>query len=284
MSTPKVWIITGCSSGFGKSIALHAHSCGDYVIATARNPAKMDDLKAVGIDTLAFDVTAPLSELKTLAERAFNLHGRIDYLVNNAGYFATGSLEEATPEETQAQFNTNVFGLLNTMRAFLPYMRAARSGVIANFSSMAAWVGWPGTGLYCASKWAATGLSETMTEELKEFGIKVVCIEPGYFRSNVLKIGSRILRKQTIADYEGDTAARKNEALMIAYDGKQAGDVEKGSKIVVDLLTGRLGKDIPVRLILGPDAYQYVKAKCDGTMSLLDEWKDITDKTDLDVQ
>lgn len=179
MSSSKVWFITGCSSGFGKSIALRALSYGDKVIATARNPAKLDDLKQAGVDTLAFDVTAPLPDLKSSAEKAFNLYGRIDYLINNAGYNATGGLEELTPEETQAQFNTNVFGLLNTTRAFLPYMRKARSGVIANFSSVGAWRGVSGVGLYCASKWCVSGLSETMTQELAEFGIKVVCIEPG---------------------------------------------------------------------------------------------------------
>jgi NAD(P)-dependent dehydrogenase (short-subunit alcohol dehydrogenase family) len=172
----KVWLITGCSSGFGAALVKEALGRGFAVIATARNPAKIADLKDAGAATLALDVTKPLPELKKIAEEAFNIYGRIDYLINNAGFSQVGGLEELTPEETQAQFDTNIFGVLNVNRAFFPYLRKARSGVVANLSSVGAWRGYAGVGLYCASKWCLSGLSESMTLEMKEFGIKVYAL------------------------------------------------------------------------------------------------------------
>lgn len=193
MSTKGVWLITGCSSGFGAALANEALSRGFAVIATARNPSKLGDLKAAGATTLALDVTKPLPELEAIAEEVVKVHGRIDFLINNAGYAQVGGLEEISPGETQAQFSkrhvwlvptsradhdidTNIFGVLNVNRAFFPYMRKARSGVVANISSVGAWHGAAGAGLYCATKWCLSGLSETTTLEMKEFGIKVVSI------------------------------------------------------------------------------------------------------------
>lgn len=188
---------------------------------------------------------------------------------------------ENRPQETQAQFDTNVFGLLNVTRAIVPYMRAARSGVIANISSIGGWRGYAGVGVYCASKWAASGLSETLTYELAEFGIKVVSVEPGYFRSSLLGQGNKMVRKARIEDYDG-SAVRKGEALMDAADNHQPGDPKKGVKVIIDVLTGATGKEIPLRLALGPDAYAMIKNKCDETIELLDEWKDITTTTNFD--
>lgn len=187
------------------------------------------------------------------------------------------------PEETQAQFATNVFGMLNVTRAFLPYLRAQRSGVIANFSSIGAWRGYAGVGLYCASKWAVSGLSETLTYELAEFGIKVCCVEPGYFRSKFLNPGNKLPKKNIIADYEG-SAVRKGEQLMEDFDNKQRGDIKKGVKVLIDVLTGDSGREIPMRLPIGPDAYESIKGKCEETIQGLEDWKDIMCSTDLDEQ
>ncbi|KIX99821.1 uncharacterized protein Z520_04457 [Fonsecaea multimorphosa CBS 102226] len=281
MTSSKVWFITGCSSGFGRELALAALRRGDRVIATARNASKLDDIKAAGATTMNWDVTAPLEDLKKAAEQAHQVYGRFDYLINNAGYSQVGGLEELTPEQTQAQFATNVFGLLNTTRAIVPYMRAKRSGVVANFSSVGAWRGYAGVGLYCASKWAVSGISETLYFELADFNIKVCTIEPGYFRSNFLNVGNKLPRENTIADYEG-TAVRKGEQLLDDYDNKQPGDVKKGVRVIIDVLTGATGKDIPMRLVLGPDAYGMIKAKCEETIEGLEEWRDLTCSTDLD--
>ncbi|KIV94992.1 hypothetical protein PV10_02701 [Exophiala mesophila] len=282
MSSPKVWFITGTSTGFGKQLTLTALARGDKVVATARNVDKLKELKDAGADTLSLDVTAPLDQIKQVAETAFKLYGRIDYLINNAGYVQSGGIEELTPEDIQAQFDTNVFGLLNVTRAIVPYMRAARSGAIANISSIGAWSGMGGGGAYCASKWAVSAFSESLTYELAEFGIKVVCIEPGYFRSNLLHTGNKGVKKNVIPDYDGDTAVRQGEALLESANNNQPGDVKKGSKVIIDVLTGATGKDIPIRLPLGPDSYDFIKGKCEGTVKLLDEWKDLTSSTNID--
>jgi NAD(P)-dependent dehydrogenase (short-subunit alcohol dehydrogenase family) len=192
-----------------------------------------------------------------------------------------GGLEELTPEETQAQFDTNVFGLLNVTRAFLPYMRAARSGVIGNVSSVGAWTRYAGVGLYCASKWCVTGLSESMNLELAEFGIKVCTIEPGYFRSNFLGGDAAKVRGNTIEDYEG-SAVRKGEEMMKAVNGKQPGDVKKGAKVIVDVLTEKTGNPVPLRLVIGSDAYKMIRAAAEEILATTEESKDLTCSTDLD--
>lgn len=135
---PQVWLITGCSTGFGHALALRALERGDKVIATARNASKLESLKAAGADVLALDVTADMETLKEVATKAHSLYGKIDTLINNTGYLIDGAVEETSPEETYDLFNTNVFGTLNLTRAILPYMRARRAGIIANVSSVGA--------------------------------------------------------------------------------------------------------------------------------------------------
>jgi len=279
---PLIWFITGCSTGFGRELVRVALARGDKVIATARNATKLESLKEEGADTMPLDVTASLDDLKNSAEKAHSLYGRIDVLVNVAGYVMEGTLEELTPAETQAQFDTNVFGLLNVTRAFLPYFRAQRSGTIGNVSSIGAWRGSAGAGLYTTSKWAVSGISETLTAELADFNIKVCAIEPGYFRSNLLNPGNRTAAKAHIPDYDG-TAARKTAEGLEAYNNNQPGDIVKGAKVMVDVLTSSgvaAGREVPLRLALGSDAYGIITEKCRETISLLDEWKDVTTTTD----
>ena len=162
-------------------------------------------------------------------------------------------------------------------------MRAERSGVVANISSVGAWRGYAGVGLYCASKFAVSGLSETLYYELADFNIKVCTIEPGYFRSKFLNAGNKIHKRNVIADYEG-TAVRKGEQMMDEFDNKQPGDIKKGVKVIIDVLTGDSGKEIPMRLVLGKDAYGAIKAKCEDTVKSMELWKDLTCSTDLDNQ
>lgn len=219
----------------------------------------------------------PVGALSPILPCPYTRHPQL----TQAGYNQVGGLEELTPEETITQFQTNVFGLLNVTRAFLPYMRQARSGVIANISSVGAWSRRAGIGLYCASKWTVSGISETMHEELAEFGIKVCTIEPGYFRSNFLGLDAKKISGCVIADYEG-SAVRKGIELMDAYNGKQPGDINKGSKVIVDVLTGKTGKPVPMRLVIGKDSSETIRKKCEDTVKVLDEWKEISYSTDLD--
>lgn len=160
-------------------------------------------------------------------------------------------------------------------------MRTQRSGVIANLSSVGAWEGYPGVGLYCASKWAVSGFSLTLGMELEEFGIKVCTIEPGYFRSNFLQAGNRLVGSNVISDYE-NSKVRQGLALMEKFNNNQPGDIKKGAKVMVDVLTQRTGKEIPDRLVLGSDAYGMIRGICENMIKNMDTWKDVTYSTDLD--
>jgi NAD(P)-dependent dehydrogenase (short-subunit alcohol dehydrogenase family) len=160
-------------------------------------------------------------------------------------------------------------------------MRAKRSGVIANFSSIGAWRGTPAVGIYEASKWAVSGITETLRLELAEFDIKVCSIEPGYFRSNFLSKEHKILHENVISDYDG-TAVRRTEERVERTNQSQRGDPAKGAKVIVDVLTGVTGKEIPIRLALGPDAYKIIREKCEETIKILDEWVEIGSTTDVE--
>lgn len=161
-------------------------------------------------------------------------------------------------------------------------MRAARSGVIANLSSVGAWNRYAGVGLYCASKWCVSGISESMTLELAEFGIKVCCVEPGYFRSNFLGSDAKKEKSNRIEDYEGGSAVRKGEELMVQFNGKQPGDVKKGARVIVDTLTEATGKPVPLRLVIGTDAWKSIRASCEEVIATLDASKEVSCSTDLD--
>ena len=283
-NTP-VWLITATSSGFGKEIALNALKRGHKVIATGRSVNNLTDLKEAGAYILKLDVVAPLDDIKKVAEEANGKYGRIDILVNAAGYILEGAIEEATPEQTFDNFNTNVFGMLNVTRSVLPYMRRQRSGLIAAFGSLGSWRGSAGGGIYCATKWACSGLMESLRPEIEPFGISALVIEPGYFRSGFLNVGTKI-STAIVQDYE-NTLVGAQRKLFAKVANNQLGDVAKGAEVVVDVLTksgSAEGKEIPVRLVLGSDCQKAIRGKLDSTTQLLDEWKDISYSTDYPVE
>lgn len=189
-----VWFITAASSGFGKQIAFNALKLGHTVIATARNVNRMQDLADAGAETMAFDVTSPLADMKLAAETVFKNHGRIDYLINAAGFILEGAAEEVSSQELYDSFNTNVFGIMSTLRAFLPLIRAqplAPNGVrstIVTFGSLGSWRGGPGFSVYAMTKACASSLAESLNEELKPFRIRATVVEPGYFRTSFLNL------------------------------------------------------------------------------------------------
>jgi NAD(P)-dependent dehydrogenase (short-subunit alcohol dehydrogenase family) len=192
-------------------------------------------------------------------------------------------LTTSSPEEDYATFNTNVFGMLNVSRAVLPYLRAAAGEkVIANFGSIGSWSGGPGYALYSATKWACSGISESMRPELEPFGIITTVIEPGYFRTNLLNANARIKSAVQMKEYD-ETGVGETRKMLDNTNNKQLGDVEKGAKVIVDILTHSgvaEGKAIPVRVALGSDATPFIINKCKETEKLLNEWKDITTTTD----
>ncbi|KAL8961652.1 MAG: hypothetical protein Q9193_001820 [Seirophora villosa] len=282
-SPPRVWLITGCSSGFGQEIAKAALAYGEQVVATARDPAKLKDLQSHGATTIALDVLADDVELKDVVAGIVKASGRIDVLINNAGYGLIGAVEESSRREVLDQFQTNVFGQLNVIRAVLPHMRARRSGVIANLGSISGWAGWPACGLYSASKAAVTAFTESLRGEVQHLGIEVTAIEPGYFRTNFLSPGNVLRAANVIADY--DPAIQHVLAGWAAYDRQQPGDPAKGAQIIVEALTktGRChGRSLPPRLALGNDAVSHIAGVLDANREHLDQWKDLVSTTDRD--
>jgi NAD(P)-dependent dehydrogenase (short-subunit alcohol dehydrogenase family) len=274
-SQPRAWFITGASSGFGKEFVYAILARGDKVIATARNPAKLEKTDA---HNMKLDVTAPPSEIQKFAEEAVAVYGRIDVVINSAGYFQMGTVEETTPEQTMTQFNTNVFGTMNVTRAFLPYLRRQRSGTIVNFGSVGGWRGFPLCALYSASKFAVAGFTLALKPELEPFGIEVTVVEPGYFATSFLE-------PQHVLPTTGghiDDYAEFRENMFNRFNqtsGKQPGDPVKGVQRVIEAVTHSGyadGKKLPGRLILGRDAYGFVGQAMKQWEEDRQDWKDWT--------
>jgi NAD(P)-dependent dehydrogenase (short-subunit alcohol dehydrogenase family) len=281
--SPKTWLITGCSSGFGREITLAALARGDIVVATARNASKLSDLAAAGAKTLSLDVTASDAEIEKTIADTIALVGHIDILMNNAGAVIEGAIEESADIEVKQNFNVNVFGTLAVTRAVLPYMRARKSGVIAGMGSVGGWYGGAGCGIYCSTKWALVGLFESLKDEVKHLGIEVTLIEPGYFRTDLLAAGNKITVKKTIDDYLPVMQPVK-EAFQ-QYNQQQPGDPVKGSKLIVEALTqsGRCeGRVLPIRLGMGSDYVKDVKRILQREKEELEAWEELSLSTDFD--
>ncbi|POR37670.1 Putative oxidoreductase YusZ [Tolypocladium paradoxum] len=286
-----VWFITAASSGFGHEIALNALRRGHTVIATARKPERIQDLADAGAHTMAFDVTAPLATIDAIAKDVFEKHGRVDYLINAAGFILEGAVEELTPQEVYDCFNTNVFGAMNTIRAFLPWLRSqlvASNGVratVVTFGSLGSWRGGASFAVYAMTKSCASSLAESLRDELAPFNINCTAIEPGYFRTSFLNPGAMVRGQKRIDAYEDEhTPSGQTRQALKATDGNQLGDVKKGCDVVVDVLTGTgvgEGHDgLPVRLVLGSDCEKVIRDKCASTTQLLDEWHEVLRSTD----
>ncbi|KAK3956332.1 hypothetical protein QBC32DRAFT_367072 [Pseudoneurospora amorphoporcata] len=271
-STP-VFIITGCTSGFGRSIAFESLSRGHAVIATARNSSRLSELQAAGAAVMDLDVTSTDDTLNQKMAEANALYGRITHVVNCAGYILEGGVEEASSKEVFDHYNTNVLGTFNVARAVVKYLRAAaavpgQQVALANFGSLGSWSSGAGVA-HCNTKFAVSGLTEGLAEELKPFGIDVCVVEPGYTQTG------------KVAAYQGTAVAAVHDALE-TYNGKQPGDVDKSAKVLVDVLTkSGVAKDreVPVRLALGADTLEVIRKKCEDTLRLNGEWEDISRST-----
>ncbi|KEY64684.1 hypothetical protein S7711_02884 [Stachybotrys chartarum IBT 7711] len=290
MNPSPVWFISAASSGFGRETALQALDRGHTVIATARNPAKIQDLADAGAHTMAFDVTSPLPDIEAVAEEIFARHGRVDYLVNAAGFITDGAVEEVSPEEMYNAFNTNVFGTVNTIHAFLPYMRkqppssSGIRGTVVTFGSIASWEGGATYAIYAMVKGCMSLLAESLKPELSPFNIVATVVEPGYFRTNFLNADAKVASKVRLPEYEDEnTPTGKVRKALEVVNNNQPGDVKKGCKVLVDILTRSgvaEGREVPVRICLGQDADVFIRGKANKTTALLDEWKDIFTSTD----
>ena len=273
----RVWFITGASRGFGALIAQEALAAGDAVVATARDPSTVTKRLGTHERLLAvrLDVTSE-TEAHEAVGQAVKKFGRIDILVNNAGYGLLGAIEEASADETQRLFGTNVFGLLTVTRAVLPHMRKARSGRILNISSLGGYRGAAGFGVYCSTKFAVEGLSEALHSELAPLGVHVTVVEPGYFRTDFLDATSLSVSRNGISDYNG-TAGRVREVAG-HLNHEQPGDPEKLAKVLVEFADV---SNPPVRLPLGSDTVKVIAAKHAADAAILAEWRSVSISTDF---
>ncbi|MGX9941842.1 SDR family NAD(P)-dependent oxidoreductase [Bradyrhizobium sp. BTAi1] len=267
----RVWFITGASRGFGALVAQRALDGGDAVVATARNPKAIVDRIGAHPDllALALDVTRE-SEAVAAAQAAIDRFGRIDVLLNNAGFGLMGAVEETSQEEIEAVFRTNVFGLLAVTRAILPHMRKARSGRILNISSIGGYRGSAGFGVYGATKFAVEALSEAMRAELEPLGIHVTAIEPGYFRTDFMDASSLKVSRIVIPDYSATAGRVRANAGTV--NGAQPGDPDKLARVLVDF-AGE--PDPPVRLPLGADTVAAIEAKHASDAAIIARWREV---------
>jgi NAD(P)-dependent dehydrogenase (short-subunit alcohol dehydrogenase family) len=268
----KVWFITGASTGFGRLLAEEVLKTGGKVVATARKLDRVADLEKQYPQTakaLALDVTKE-TQINSAAEQAIAKFGRVDVLVNNAGYGVAGAIEEVSEAEFMPMFETNVFGLLRVTRAFLPYLRKQRSGHILNLSSIGGVVASPGMGFYNATKFAVEGISESLAAELAPFGIHVTIIEPGPFRTDFLG-RSGVVAKTSIADY--DATAGNMRKYFAENDGKQKGDPLRAVQAMMQVVES---PNPPLRLLLGVSALQRLRTKLSNWEKEIAAWEQVT--------
>lgn len=259
-NTNKVWFITGCSTGFGRELAKIILHKGWNAVVTARNTDKIKDIVEGYENTsllLALDVNNKANIASAIAQAQAKF-GKIDVLVNNAGFGYFSSIEEGEDEKIRAQFDTNVFGLINMIQAVLPGMREKRTGHIINFSSIGGLVGFTATGFYHATKFAVEGLSESLAKEVESLGIKVLVVEPGPFRTDWAGRSTSDTPVQ-IADYADTVGVRMTASKD--RSGKQQGDPVRGCEAIIEAVENGNGQ---LRLLLGKMAYDLAIEKMDS--------------------
>nr|WP_315255828.1 oxidoreductase [uncultured Duganella sp.] len=272
----KVWFITGASRGFGLLTAQKALARGDLVAATARDPQSVTAALGEHPNLLALRLDVKLeAQAITAAQQAVARFGRIDVLVNNAGYGLLGAVEESSGDEVRAVYETNVFGLLNVTRAVLPVMRRQGSGHVLNISSIGGYSSYAGWGVYGSTKFAVEGLSEALSIELAPLGIQVTVVEPGFFRTDFLDTTSLVTTRDRIAAY-ADTVGKMRDFAADANHA-QPGDPLKLADALLKLADSA---NPPVRLQLGSDTVQRVRAKNQFVEQELTEWLDVALSTD----
>jgi NAD(P)-dependent dehydrogenase (short-subunit alcohol dehydrogenase family) len=268
----KVWLITGCSTGFGRELAQEVLASGHKAVVTARNPDDIKDIVAKYPDAaiaVKLDVTNP-DEITPAVKTAIAKFGQIDVLVNNAGIGYFGAIEESEDDQVRRMFEINFFGLANMTRAVLPGMRARRSGHIINIASIGGLVGFPGVGFYNATKFAVDGYSESLSKELKPLGIKVTVIAPSGFRTDWAGRSANDT-KIKIDDYK-DTA-HTNQGAIRGYSGKQPGDPVRAAKAIVKAVEA---ENPPLRLLLGAAALRGARNKITELQRDFDTWETTT--------
>jgi NAD(P)-dependent dehydrogenase (short-subunit alcohol dehydrogenase family) len=270
--SPRVWFIAGSSSGFGYLLAKEVLRRGERVIATARDASKLDDLlkqHPQTARTFSLDVTKP-EEIESVAQQAIAAFGHVDVLVNNAGYGVNGAIEEVSEDEFEPMFQTNLYGLIRTTRAFLPHLRERRSGHIFNLSSIGGLIGGAGWGYYNVTKFAVEGFSEALAAEMKPLGVHVTVVEPGPFRTDFLGRSGKLAAKE-LPEYR-DTAGKAREYLE-TQSGKQPGDPQKAVEAIIAVADS---PNPPLHLILGKIALSRFRDKLALWEKEIAAWEPVT--------
>lgn len=281
MKTKKVWYVTGASKGLGLALVMQLLKSGYKVAATSRTA---DDLeKEVGSNDnflpLGVDIVNEESVRSSISQ-AINKFGTIDVVVNNAGYGQLGTLEETSDAEARENFDVNVFGTLNVIRSVMPHFRKQKSGHIINISSIAGFLGgFPGWGIYNATKFAVAGLTEALAVEAKSHGVTTTIVYPGYFKTNFLKKGSLRLAKNPIADY------KEARELEVIHDtqviGNQPGDPERAGGVFIALGES---KNPPLHFFMGTDSFSMAKGKIETLQNELNANESLSKSTDFAKQ
>ncbi len=275
----QVWLITGASKGLGLSLVKSLLKAGHRVAATSRNVNELQKVAGAAPGDF-FPLTMNLKDERNVERgirSVIDHFGRIDVVVNNAGYGLSGAIEELSDAETRANFDINVFGALNVIRKVLPYMRLQRSGHIFNISSIGGFTGsFPGFGIYCATKFAMQGFSESLAAEVKQFGIKVTIVSPGYFRTNFLD-SSLGVPQNPISEY---TDVREIQLLhQIDINGNQPGDPDKASAVMIEMASR---ESAPLHLFLGQDAYELAAKKISAVQQDMVAVKELATATNFE--
>ena len=267
----KVWLITGCSSGFGRALAKAALNRGDRVVVTARNTATLAEFAAQWPATghlAALDVT-DFRQVKEVVDESVRVFGRIDVLVNNAGYGLLGALEECSSEQIRRNFEVNFFGPLELVRCALPHFRAAKSGHVVNISAAAAISNYAGFGVYGSAKCALEGMSESLAAEGRAFGLKVTIVQPGPFRTEFI---ARSLDRTQPAISEYEASAGKFAKFIDTIDGKQPGDADLAAQAILQAVDADRP---PSRLVLGKYALDKSRRSLASREAELKAWETV---------
>ena len=276
-SFKRIWMVTGAARGIGARITEAALAQGDAVIATSRDAASLQQRFSASdaLLPLALDVTSE-SQATQAVEAGLARFGRIDVLVNNAGYGLLGAVEEATADEVRKLYDTNVFGLLNVTRAVLPSMRARRRGHVINMSSLGGYQSGPGFGIYCSTKFAVEGLTEALHGELAPLGIHATVVEPGYFRTEFLEGASLSVSPRILDDYAASAGQVRIAATRISLN--QPGDPLRLASAVMRLADAA---HPPMRLPLGTDTLKVIEDKHAFVNAEVAQWRSLAASTDF---
>ncbi|KAJ6092311.1 Glucose/ribitol dehydrogenase [Penicillium canescens] len=283
--SPRVWLITGCSSGFGKLFVSATIARGDRVIATARDVSTLREFaQCDNVKLLQLNVTDSQDALDNKISEAIAMFGQIDVLVNNAGYVLYGVWEELSQSQIVDQFNTNIFGPLNLTRALLPHMRARQHGTVLFMSSIAGWKGVAVGGPYSASKFALEGAVESLQKEIESFGVNVHLAVLGQFRTDILAADRRKSGRGINSIQEYDAAVDAFQNRLEQTNRKQPGDPSQAVERILDLVRCEgyfaAQQDLPLRIVLGSDAVEIVRGECEDMLSDLRNQEDLGKSTD----